>query len=300
MSYHLPVLLERSIDLLEICEGGTYADLTLGGGGHTRAILQRLGRSGTLYCVDRDRHAFENLPEDERIVPIHANYAHLGRWLHYLKAAPLDGVLLDLGVSSHHFDEKSRGFSYREDAPLDMRMNSLGAVTAADVIAEYSVQALEDLFSYYGELRSARRLAAAIVERRAVTPIKTTRELVTIIEPILGRGVHLPKILACVFQALRIEVNRELESLERLLRQLPYLVRRGGRVVVLSYHSLEDRLVKNFLRTGNCNGELVRDLLGRTNTPFQLLSKGVERASDREQEENSRSRSARMRVGVRL
>lgn len=300
MPYHSPVLLERSIELLEISPNGHYADLTFGGGGHSRAILAELNSEGHLYCFDRDAEAFTNLPDDPRLTPVHANYAHLARWLCYLNAPLLDGVIVDLGVSSHHLDDEARGFSYRFDAPLDMRMNQQGATTAAQLLASYDEKALVEIFVRYGELRTANKLAQAIVTTRSATPLATTGQLAELVERVYGRGAHLPKILACVFQALRIEVNAELQSLERLLEQLPELIKTGGRVVVLSYHSLEDKLVKNFFRTGRCDGILERDLFGNTAAPFSLLSKGAERALAEEQNENTRSRSARLRVGERI
>jgi len=300
MPYHSPVLLERSIELLKVSPSGYYADLTFGGGGHSRAILELLDSTGHLYCFDRDEEAFTNLPDDSRITPVHANYAHLSRWLHYFHAPLLDGVIVDLGVSSHHLDEPERGFSYRFDASLDMRMNQRGRRTAAEVLASYDENALTDLFVRYGEFRSANKLAKAIVAARKVTALETTGQLRELVQSVYGRDAHLQKILACVFQALRIEVNAELQSLERLLVQLPELIKEGGRVVVLAYHSLEDKLVKNFFRTGSCDGILERDLFGNTHTPFTLLNKGAERARTEELNENSRSRSARLRVGERV
>lgn len=300
MPYHSPVLLERSIELLQIRPDGVYADLTFGGGGHSRAILSALGDAGRLYSFDRDSEAFDNLPDDARLTPIHANYAHLRRWLCYLNAPLLDGVIVDLGVSSHHLDEGSRGFSYRVDSPLDMRMNQQGLLTATDLLSHYDEKQLTALFVRYGELRSADKLADAIVSARKTQPLATSGALTDIVRRVYGEGVHLSKILACVYQALRIEVNAELQSLERLLGQLSAVVNIGGRVVVLSYHSLEDQLVKNYLRTGRCDGSVMRDLHGNTSTPFKLLSKGVERACSEEQTVNSRSRSARLRVGERI
>ena len=299
MAYHEPVLLARSVELLSIRPDGFYADLTLGGGGHTRAILEQLGEKGRLFCFDRDEDAFANLPNDPRVTPIHANYAHLGRWLRYLEVGHLDGVLMDLGVCSHHFDEQARGFSYRLDAPLDMRMNQQGTSTAEEILATYSEEALAELFLRYGELRAAAKFARTIVSERATHPIATTSELVAVAQKAFGTAGSTPKLLGCIFQALRIEVNQELESLQRLLLQLPELVAPRGRVVVLAYHSLEDRLVKNFLRAGNFDGRLERDVYGNTQTPFRLLSKGTERAGDAEQEENSRSHSVRLRAAER-
>lgn len=299
MAYHEPVLLARSVEALNIRPDGLYADLTLGGGGHSRAILQRLGTDGRLFCLDRDADAFENLPDDPRVTPIHANYAHLQRWLRYFDVPYLDGVLMDLGVSSHHFDEQTRGFSYRFDAPLDMRMNQQGDLTAAQILEHYAEQDLATLFLHYGEIRSSGKLAHCIVQERNIHPIATTYELRAVVEKAFGKAGGAPKVLACIFQALRIEVNRELESLQRLLLQLPAVVAAQGRVVVLAYHSLEDRLVKNFLRAGNFEGQLARDVYGNPAAPFRLLSKGAERAEKSEQEENSRSHSARLRIGER-
>ena len=299
MAYHEPVLLARSVELLAIRPEGVYADLTLGGGGHTRAILQQLGERGRLLCFDRDADAFTNLPHDPRVTPVHANYAHLWRWLCYLGVNHLDGVLMDLGVSSHHFDEQARGFSYRLEAPLDMRMNQQGTYTAAELLASYPEERLAELFWRYGELRAATKLAHTIVLERESRPIATTSELVNVAQKALGKAGSSPKLLGCIFQALRIEVNQELVSLQRLLQQLPSCLAPQGRVVVLAYHSLEDHLVKNFLRAGNFDGRLERDVYGNTQPPFRLISKGTERAGEEEQEENSRAHSVRLRVAER-
>lgn len=299
MSYHAPVLLERTIELLAIRPDGWYADLTLGGAGHSRAILERLGAQGRLYCWDRDSDAFANLPDDPRVVAIHANYAHLARWAAYLSIPLWDGVIADLGISSHHVDAGERGFSYRTDASLDMRMNQKATRTAADILATYDRADLARIFSRYGELRNAEAFAAQIVADREQQSIRTTQQLITCAEKVTGRAPSY-KLLACLFQALRIEVNQELESLERMLRQLPNRTKKGARVVVLAYHSLEDGLVKNFLRTGTCDGVWVKDLHGNTKPPFRLLTKGVERATDAELRSNTRARSARLRVGERI
>ena len=276
MSYHAPVLLERTIELLAIRPDGCYADLTLGGAGHSRAILERLGAQGRLYCWDRDSDAFANLS-----IPL---------W---------DGVIADLGISSHHVDAGERGFSYRTDASLDMRMNQKANRTAADILATYARADLARIFSRYGELRNAEAFAAQIVADREQESIRTTQQLITCAEKVTGRAPSY-KLLACLFQALRIEVNQELESLERMLRQLPNRTKKGARVVLLAYHSLEEGVVKNFLRKGTCDGVWVKDLHGNTKSPFRLLTKGVERATDAELRSNTRARSARLRVGERI
>ncbi|PID90971.1 MAG: 16S rRNA (cytosine(1402)-N(4))-methyltransferase [Bacteroidetes bacterium] len=300
MSYHIPVLLSAGVEQLIGPSDGVYVDLTLGGGGHSRALLEALGPGARLFCFDRDAEALANAPDDSRVQVVHANYRDLRQWLSYYGCEHVDGVIADLGVSSHHFDVAERGFSFQQDGPLDMRMGASSVLSAGDVVANYDEGQLADVLYRYGELRESRRLARAIVEGRGASPIVTTGALRAVVEGCLPPRADRHKVLACVFQALRIEVNQELASLESMLGQLPDVVARGGRVVVISYHSLEDRLVKNFLRAGNAEGKVSQDLMGRTDTPFRMLSKGIAKPSKEEIAGNSRARSARMRVAERI
>ncbi|PIE83933.1 MAG: 16S rRNA (cytosine(1402)-N(4))-methyltransferase [Bacteroidia bacterium] len=300
MSYHVPVLLSAGVAQLLGSPNGVYVDLTLGGGGHSRAVLEALGPEGRLFCFDRDAEALANAPCDPRVQVVHANYRDAGQWLSYYGCSPVDGVIADLGVSSHHFDVAERGFSFQQDGPLDMRMGLGSLLTAAEVVARYEEGPLADVLYRYGELRDSRRLARAIVEARAASPIGTTAALRAAVERALPPRADKHKVLSCVFQALRIEVNQELASLESMLAQLPGLVARGGRVVIISYHSLEDRLVKNYLRAGNAEGRVEQDLKGQTDAPFRMLGRGGAKPSQEEIAANSRARSARMRVAERV
>jgi S-adenosyl-methyltransferase mraW len=299
--YHVPVLLAESIEALNIVANGCYADLTLGGGGHARAILEALGPEGRLYCLDRDADALANAPVDARITAIHADYRNLGRWMEYYGVQKLDGVLADLGVSSHHFDEPRRGFTFRDDGPLDMRMNQLGGVTAAEVVQGYPEAKLAGVLRQWGEVERAERVAQAIVQARAKAALATTHQLRDVVLEVYPGTREPHKVLARVFQALRIEVNGELASLEMLLKQLPSLVRQGGRVVVLTYHSLEDRMVKRYLRGDAQRDSKVlemRDLMGGEAGPFRLLGKAYTPSGD-ELYRNPRARSAKMRIAER-
>lgn len=298
-AYHIPVLLRASVDGLDIRPDGAYADVTFGGGGHSREILARLGENGHLYAFDQDAEAETNLPEgDERFTFVRSNFRYLHNWMRYYGQPWLDGLLADLGVSSRHLDSRSRGFSFRFDAPLDMRMNARAGRTAADIVMQADEARLADIFHLYGELRQARRLAAALVRRRAESPVTTVGELCDTLRPFLGRERE-KKEMAKVFQALRIEVNREMDALVEMLQAATGLIRPGGRLVVLTYHSLEDRIVKNFLRTGNAEGRLEEDFYGNRLAPFRPLGGKPVLPSAEEQEENPRSRSAKLRIGIR-
>lgn len=296
--YHVPVLLEESIECLRIKPDGVYVDCTFGGGGHSRAILARLGNKGRLYGFDQDREAYRNTTDDERFTFVRGNFKYISNFLRYYGEDKVDGILADLGVSSHHFDEAERGFSYRFDGALDMRMNREASFTAEELINGYDEQALADILYLYGELRNARRIANAIVCRRQTKAIKTIFELTEVLRPFCTKGKEY-KELAPIFQAIRIEVNAELDSLKTLLCRSVDLLRSGGRIAVISYHSLEDRLVKNFLKTGNFGGEPQKDFYGNPITPFANVSKAIV-SNDREIADNPRARSARLRYAEKI
>ncbi len=294
--YHIPVLLKASVDGLNIQPQGTYVDLTFGGGGHSREILSRLGTNGRLVVFDQDENAYNNRPDDERLIFVRHNFRYLSNFLRYLDIEQVDGILGDLGVSSHHFDAPERGFSFRFDAPLDMRMGKGIAITAAQIVNNYSEQELIRIFTHYGEIKKTYRLVREIVAARGASPIQTTGELRAI-----GERMVIPseqsKFLAQVFQALRIEVNGEMDVLKELLTQTIDVIKPGGRLVVISYHSLEDRMVKNLIRSGNCEqGEAEKDLYGQTHTPFWAVNRKVIVPDDEEIALNSRARSARLRI----
>lgn len=294
--YHVPVLLNESIDGLNICQGGVYVDVTFGGGGHSREILRRLGAQGRLYSFDQDADALQNVPEgDERFTFVQSNFRYLSNWMRYYGEEEVDGVLADLGVSSHHFDDEQRGFSFRFDAPLDMRMNQKASHTAADIVNVYSEERLADVLYLYGELRNARRIAAALVRARQSHPIATTQQLSDAVAPVIGRERE-KKELAKVFQSLRIEVNHEMEALKEMLQAAVNVLRPGGRLSVITYHSLEDRIVKNFMKTGNAEGRMNQDFFGRIEAPFRLVNNKVLVPTDEEQACNPRSRSAKLRI----
>lgn len=294
--YHVPVLLNESIDGLNICQGGVYVDVTFGGGGHSREILRRLGAQGRLYSFDQDADALQNVPEgDERFTFVQSNFRYLSNWMRYYGEEEVDGVLADLGVSSHHFDDEQRGFSFRFDAPLDMRMNQKASHTAADIVNGYSEERLADVLYLYGELRNARRIAAALVRARQSHPIATTQQLSDAVAPVIGRERE-KKELAKVFQSLRIEVNHEMEALKEMLQAAVNVLRPGGRLSVITYHSLEDRIVKNFMKTGNAEGRMNQDFFGRIDAPFRLVNNKVLVPTDEEQASNPRSRSAKLRI----
>lgn len=293
-TYHIPVMLEQALEGLNLRPEGVYADLTFGGGGHSRAILQRLGPEGRLYGFDQDLDAMQGALSDGRFTFVRSNFRFLENWMRYYGHEQIDGVLADLGVSSHHLDAGERGFSFRHDAPLDMRMNQQARLSARTVVSEYGEEQLADVLYLYGELRNSRRLAAALVQARSRQPIETTGQLADVLRPLLGRERE-KKELAKVFQALRIEVNGEMKALRQMLEGAVRVLKPGGRLVVLTYHSLEDRLVKNLMKTGNLEGRLEQDLYGRTNAPLRPMGK-MGTASAEELQANPRSRSAKLRV----
>ena len=296
--YHIPVLLPESIEALAIKPDGIYVDCTFGGGGHSRAILDRLDHNGRLYGFDRDKDARENVPHDERFTFVRGNFKHIGNFLRYYGITHVDGIIADLGVSSHHFDEAERGFSYRFDGALDMRMNRNADFTADKLINNYSEDDLADLLYRYGEVRAARRIAAAIVRRRQAAPIRTIAELLEVLKPFCTKGKE-NKDLAPIFQAIRIEVNAEMDALKMMLLQSVDLLAKGGRIAVIAYHSIEDRIVKNFLRSGNFEGTLQKDFYGNVVSPFVNVSKAIVSTAD-EITANSRARSARLRFAEKL
>ena len=293
--YHIPALLDESIDGLAIKPDGAYVDVTFGGGGHSRAILSQLGPGGRLLGMDQDMDAWANRLADDRFTFVHGNFAYLKNFLRYYGLRHVDGILADLGVSFHHFDDVERGFTFRADAPLDMRMNQGSSFTAGDLVNTYTEEQLADVLYLYGELRQSRRLAAAIVKAR---PVTSTGALVDAVRPLL-KPSQQKKELSMVFQALRIEVNGELEVLRRLLEQSVELLNPGGRLAVITYHSLEDRLVKNFMRSGNIEGKMEKDFYGRLTTPLRAVGKVIAPADD-EVERNPRSRSAKLRVAEKV
>ena len=296
--YHVPVLLQETVDGLDVKSGGIYADLTFGGGGHSREILRRLNGTGHLYSFDQDEDAMKNASELEsegNFTFVRSNFRFLKNWMLYYGHEQVDGILADLGVSSHHLDEEERGFSFRFDAPLDMRMNRKASLNAGRIVAEYSEEQLADIFYLYGELKNSRRIAAAIVKARQQKPITTTTELVEVLKPLMGYDRE-KKDLARIFQALRIEVNGEMVALRQMLSAATEILKPGGRLSVLTYHSLEDRMVKNIIRAGNAEGKLETDVFGRSDAPLEAVNRSVITPSIEEQESNPRSRSAKLRV----
>ena len=296
--YHNPVLLEESVDALDIMPGGVYVDATFGGGGHSREILRRMDSTARLYSFDQDADAERNIVDDDRFTFVRSNFRYLENWMRYYGIEHIDGILADLGVSSHHFDDETRGFSFRFDAPIDMRMNKRAGKTAADILNDYTEEQLADIFYIYGELKTSRRIAAAIAKARAAKPIKTTTDLLTIVDPLMPKE-RQKKDLAKVFQALRIEVNREMEALKEMLTAAVRLLRPGGRLSVITYHSLEDRMVKNVMKTGNVEGKVEKDFFGRTSANMRPLQGKPITPSAEEQTDNPRSRSAKLRIGVK-
>ncbi len=298
--YHTPVLWRESVELLNIAEkGGVYCDLTFGGGGHTRLILSNLGEEGRVYSFDQDLDTKATIPKDERFNYVESNFRFLRGALRLRGVESVDGILADLGVSSHHFDAKERGFSFRGDAPLDMRMNQRGKITAADVVNRYSNEELTRVLGEWGEVQTPWKVANCICRAREVSPINTTAELVAAIAPCTPKAAE-SKFLTKVFQGLRIEVNGEMEALKMALEQSLKVLRPGGRLVVISYHSLEDRLVKNFFRSGNFSGEVERDFYGKSSTPWEVVTRKAVAPSSEEQQLNPRSRSAKMRAATKL
>lgn len=298
MSYHQPVLLKASVDLLDVKKSGCYVDVTYGGGGHSAEILKRLGDSGSLYGIDQDADAAANVLSDSRFHFLQGNFRYLKSLLKLEGVKSVDGILADLGVSSHQFDEAERGFSYRFESQLDMRMNRGGERTAANILNEYDVQKLQQIFGEYGEVRNAKTLAQAVVAARRMRPIQSVGDFLTVLEPCI-RGQKL-RYLSQVFQALRIEVNEELEVLKEFLNQSIELLKPGGRLVIISYHSLEDRIVKNFFKTGNTEGRVEKDFYGNIHRPFELITKKAVEPDDTEIRQNSRARSARLRAASKI
>lgn len=296
--YHVPVLLEPAVDGMNIAPGGVYVDLTFGGGGHSREVLSRMDASSLLYAFDQDEDAEQNAPSDKRFTFVRGNFRYLKNFMRYYGVDGVDAILADLGVSSHHFDDASRGFSFRFEGALDMRMNKRAGITAADVVNEYSEEALAEIFSLYGELKSSRRMASAIVKARAASPLKSIEDLLSVCRPLLP-AEREKKELAKVFQALRIEVNHEMDALREMLQAAVDVLNPGGRLVVITYHSLEDRLVKNMIRTGNVEGKVQQDFFGNVESPFLPAKGKAVRPTEQEIALNPRSRSAKMRIGVR-
>ncbi len=298
-TYHVPVMLDECISALDIKPNGIYVDLTMGGGGHTREILKHLGEEGHLYSLDQDPDAEANAPKDKRHTFVASNFRFVRGALRLRGVERVDGILADLGVSSHHFDAKHRGFSFRGDALLDMRMNTRGGRTAADIVNTYSNEALSKIFAEYGELDTTWKIANCIERARAEKPITTTAELVEAVKPCTPPKDEA-KFLTKLFQALRIELNGEIEALKMALEQSLKLLNPEGRLVVMSYHSLEDRLVKNFMRSGNCDGVIEKDFFGRATTPLRVITRKAIVPSNQEIETNPRSRSAKLRVAERI
>lgn len=305
-TYHVPVLLNESIDGLDIRPDGVYVDVTFGGGGHSREILSRLGDGGRLFSFDQDADAEQNVYtsedgserrfiDDPRFTFVRSNFRYLSNWMHYYGVEHIDGLLADLGVSSHHFDDKTRGFSFRFDSPLDMRMNKRAGKTAADIVNGYDTEALANVLYMYGELKNSRRIAAAIIASRQKQPLATTNDLMAAVEP-LFRSNREKKDMAKLFQALRIEVNREMEALKEMLCSATDLLAQGGRLSVITYHSLEDRMVKNVMKTGNADGVRHTDFYGKVDCPFTLVNNKVITPTQEEQDMNPRSRSAKLRI----
>lgn len=299
MVYHVPVLLDESIEGLNIKPNGTYVDLTFGGGGHSSAILQKLSPKGKLFGFDQDEDAKVNVPNDKRFTFVRGNFRYFRNFLRYNGVLTVDGILADLGVSSHHFDSPERGFSFRHTGPLDMRMNPAGSLSAAKIVNTYSQEKLVELFKLYGELPNAFKVAQEIVKVRQSTPIETVEKLFEIL------AKHFPqkfqnKMMAQTFQALRIEVNSEMEALKQMLLQTPMALKSEGRLVVISYHSLEDRLVKNFIKSGNFEGNVDSDFYGNTNSPLEAVNRKVIVPSSEENDRNTRARSAKLRIAKKV
>ncbi|MBQ8501231.1 MAG: 16S rRNA (cytosine(1402)-N(4))-methyltransferase RsmH [Bacteroides sp.] len=299
ITYHIPVLLKQSVDGMNIRPEGTYVDVTFGGGGHSREILSRLGEGGRLLSFDQDEDAERNIVDNPHFTFVRSNFRYLHNFLRYHRIEKVDAILADLGVSSHHFDDSERGFSFRADGPLDMRMNKRAGITAADVINDYEEERLADIFYLYGELKNSRKLASVLVKARGKNRISTIGEFLEIIKPLFGRERE-KKELAKVFQALRIEVNQEMEALKEMLYAATEALRPGGRLAVITYHSLEDRMVKNIMKTGNVEGKADKDFFGNVQTPFRLVNNKVIVPDEEEIERNPRSRSAKLRIAEKL
>ena len=297
--YHIPVMLHETVDGMNIVPGGIYADMTFGGGGHSREILRRMDDAARLYSFDQDADAERNIVDDARFTFVRSNFRYLHNFLRYHGVEEVDAILADLGVSSHHFDDSERGFSFRFDGKLDMRMNKRAGMTAAEVVNTYEEERLANIFYLYGELKNSRKLASAIVKARANRQIVTIGDFLEIVKPMFGRERE-KKELAKVFQALRIEVNQEMEALKEMLNAATEALKPGGRLVVITYHSLEDRMVKNMMRTGNVEGRAEQDFFGRLNAPLRPVNNKVIVPDDEELQRNPRSRSAKLRVAEKV
>jgi 16S rRNA (cytosine1402-N4)-methyltransferase len=300
-TYHIPVLLKESVDGLDIQSDGIYVDVTFGGGGHSKEILSRLGKRGHLYSFDQDADAERNIVNDDRFTFVRSNFRYIENWMQYYGVEHIDGLLADLGVSSHHFDDETRGFSFRFDAPLDMRMNNRAGQTAADVLNDYTEEQLANVLYLYGELKDARRLAKIFVKARQQGRIATTGQLLQVL------GINADnangqwkKDMAKIYQALRIEVNHEMDALREMLKGATRLLGKGGRLSVITYHSLEDRIVKNVMKSGNAEGKVEQDFFGRFQSPFKLVNNKVIVPSEQEQAANPRSRSAKLRIAEKM
>ena len=306
-TYHVPVLLKESVDGLDFQPDGIYVDVTFGGGGHSKEILSRLGKNGHLYSFDQDADAEKNIVDDDRFTFVRSNFRYISQWMRYYGVEQIDGLLGDLGVSSHHFDDETRGFSFRFDAPLDMRMNKRAGQTAADILNNYSEEQLADVFYLYGELKNARRIAKAIVGYRNRQCIETTSEFLTALGVDVQQensqlsivNTQLKKDMARLYQALRIEVNHEMDALRDMLKGATDLLREGGRLSIITYHSLEDRIVKNVMKAGNAEGKVEQDFFGRISSPYRLVNK-VTTPTEEEQQRNPRSRSAKLRIAEKV
>ena len=297
-TYHIPVLLKESVDGLAIQPDGIYVDVTFGGGGHSREILSRLNGKGHLYSFDQDADAEKNIVDDDRFTFVRSNFRYISQWMRYYGVEKIDGLLADLGVSSHHFDDETRGFSFRFDAPLDMRMNKRAGQTAADILNNYSEEQLADVFYLYGELKNARKIAKAVCDYRKQQRLETTAQLAEATGALM-RSEREKKDLARLYQALRIEVNHEMDALRDMLRGATEWLGEGGRLSVITYHSLEDRIVKNVMKAGNAEGHVEQDFYGRITSPFRLINKATTPNAD-EQQRNPRSRSAKLRIAEKL
>lgn len=297
--YHIPALLPETLSALDIKPNGVYADVTFGGGGHSSAIVEQLDEAGHLYSFDQDEDAVKRAFKDSRFTIVYSNFRFLSNFMRYHKVEAVDGILADLGVSFHHFDDKDRGFSFRFEGALDMRMNQKAKRTAAWILSNYTESQLADIFYLYGELKNARKIASTVVKARNNAPIETIERLLEVVKPLINPRQE-KKELAMLFQALRIEVNGEIEVLKKFLQQALQVLRPGGRLVIITYHSLEDRLVKNFMKTGNLRGEIEKDFYGRNLSPFKLLTSKPIVPSAGEVERNPRSRSAKLRVAQKI
>lgn len=298
-TYHIPVLLHESIQGMNLHPGGIYVDVTFGGGGHSKEILRNMGEGSRLFSFDQDADAEKNIINDGRFTFVRSNFRYLHNFLRYYGVPEVDAILADLGVSSHHFDDSERGFSFRFDGKLDMRMNKRAGMTASDIVNTYEEDRLADLFFLYGELKNSRKLAAALVKARAGKNIATINDFLEIVRPLFGKERE-KKELAKAFQALRIEVNQEMEALKEMLYAATDALKPGGRLAVITYHSLEDRMVKNIMRTGNVEGKAEQDFFGNRKTPFRLVNNKVITPSEEETGRNPRSRSAKLRIAEKL